>query len=105
MHTNTESHLLYLVECVDVDLSLLVSFCAHEHRSSNQEEIRVGVAVHIDSLQDAAEVGTNLRTSQNHLSVDPLSNDLQKHTFSSASDFYRMDPEQCHWEIYAHAVG
>lgn len=60
---------MYLLECVDVDLSLLVSLCAHEHRSSNQEEIRVGIPIDIDGLQDAAKVGTNLRTSQNRLSL------------------------------------
>lgn len=53
-------NLLYLVEFVDVDLSLLVSFCAHVHRSSDQEDVRVGISIHVNSLQDAAEVGTNL---------------------------------------------
>lgn len=48
------------LEFVDVDLSLLVSFRAHIHRSADQEEIRVGICIHVDSLQDAAEVGTDL---------------------------------------------
>lgn len=52
---------LYLVEFVDVDLSLLVSFCAHVHWSSNQEDVGVGITIHVHRLQDAAKVGTNLK--------------------------------------------
>lgn len=50
----------YLVELVDVDLTLLVSFRAHVHRGANQEEVGVRVSVHIQGLQDAAEVGADL---------------------------------------------
>lgn len=51
---------LYLTEFVDVDLPLLVSLCAHEHRSSDQEEICEGVVVDVQRLQHAAEVGPDL---------------------------------------------
>lgn len=52
----------YLVEFVDVDLTLLVSLCAHEHRSADQQDVGVRVPVHVNGLQDAAEVGTDLHT-------------------------------------------
>lgn len=53
----------YPVEFVDVDLTLFVSLCAHEHGSSDQEDVRVGVPVHVDCLQDAAIVGADLHAS------------------------------------------
>lgn len=55
---------LYLLESVDVDLSLLVSLCAHEHRRSDQQEVCEGIAVDIQRLQHAAEVGADLHGGQ-----------------------------------------
>lgn len=54
----------YLRESVDVDLPLLVSLRAHEHRRSDQEEVREGIAVDIQRLQHAAEVGADLQRGQ-----------------------------------------
>lgn len=54
----------YLLESVDVDLPLLVSLRAHEHRRSDQEEVREGIAVDIQRLQHAAEVGADLHRGQ-----------------------------------------
>lgn len=51
---------LYLTEFVDVNSSLLILFWAHVHWSSNQEQVCVGIVIHVDSLQDTAEVGSNL---------------------------------------------
>lgn len=63
-HGKTHSHLFsipYLVEFVNIDLSLLISLRAHVHRSADQEEVGVRIPVHIDGLQDAAEVRTDLQ--------------------------------------------
>lgn len=54
----------YLVEFVDVDLTLLVSLGAHEHRSANQQDVSVRIPVYVNGLQDAAKIGTNLHTQK-----------------------------------------
>lgn len=58
---------LHLLEPVDVDLPLLIFVWAHEHRRSDQEEIREGIPVHVQRLQHAAKVGPDLAESQNRL--------------------------------------
>lgn len=40
----------YLLEFVDVDLTLLVSLRAHEHRSADQQDVGVRVPVHVNGL-------------------------------------------------------
>lgn len=54
----------YRVEFVDVDLTLLVSLGAHEHRSADQQDVGVRVPVYVNGLQDAAKIGTDLHTQK-----------------------------------------
>lgn len=55
---NTHTH---LIEFVDVDLTLFVPLWTHIHGGSYQKDVSVIVTVDVMRLENAAEIGADLR--------------------------------------------